>query len=275
MSVNLQTPDGPELENRGFTYRPSVCIVFSMAQPTLKPNIRKEEFLDLAEELFSSHGYENTSVHRIISEIGLSKGAFYHHFSSKSDLLDAALSRMLLRIESQLTELLETKVPAIEKLQNFFLSLDAAKTENRASSLQIGKFLLQDANGVLLIRMRREASSRFVPMLAKILEQGVLEVKFHIDNPQFVARIVWELGEAMEEALTRPLVAPAGNRIGFEELSNIYNHYMRAIERVIGAPDKSLHLTDDTMLQSWIDALPNDHAVASQKDVSLSSTRDH
>ena len=26
--------------------------------------------------------------------------------------------------------------------------------------------------------------------------------------------------------------------------------------------------------QSWIDALPNNHAVASQKDVSLSSTRD-
>ena len=45
---------------------------------------------------------------------------------------------------------------------------------------------------------------RFVPLLATILEQGALEAKFHLDNPQLVARIVWELGEAMEEALTRP-----------------------------------------------------------------------
>ena len=46
-----------------------------MTQNSLKPNARKEEFLDLAEELFASMGYENTSVDRIVSEIGLSKGA--------------------------------------------------------------------------------------------------------------------------------------------------------------------------------------------------------
>lgn len=235
-----------------------------MTQNSLKPNARKEEFLDLAEELFASLGYENTSVDRIVSEIGLSKGAFYHHFRSKSDLLDTALSRMLQRVEGQLTELLETKVPAIEKLRNFILCLDAVTSENRKSSLQIGKFLLQDANAMLLRRMSRAANRRFVPMLATILEQGVLEAKFHLDNPQLVARIVWELGEAMDEALTRLLIETPGNRIELSELSNIYNTYMLAVERVIGAPEKSLHLTDDTMLRSWIKAIPHNGVVRSQ-----------
>ena len=235
-----------------------------MTQNSLKPNARKEEFLDLAEELFASLGYENTSVDRIVSEIGLSKGAFYHHFRSKSDLLDAALSRMLQRVEGQLTELLETKVPAIEKLRNFILCLDAVTSENRKSSLQIGKFLLQDANAILLGRLRRAARSRFVPMLATIIEQGVLEGEFHLDNPQLVAQIVWEIGEAMDEALTRPLIEAAGNRIELSELLDIYNTYTLAIERVIGAPEKSLCLADDTMLQSWIATIPRNEVVGLQ-----------
>ena len=238
-----------------------------MTQTNLKPNARKEEFLDLAEDLFARLGYEKTSVDRIVFEIGLSKGAFYHHFKSKSDLLDAALARMLQRVEGQLIELLETKVPAIEKLRNFILCLDAVKSENRKSSLQIGKFLLQDANAILLGRMRRAANLRFVPMLATILEQGALEAKFHLDNPQLVARIVWKLGEAMEEALTRQLLEAPGNRIELSELSNIYNTYMMAVERVIGAPEKSLHLTDDKMLRSWIKAIPHNEVIRSQTDI--------
>ena len=225
---------------------------------------RKEEFLDLAEELFADLGYENTSVDRLISGLGVSKGAFYHHFKSKSDLLDAALARMLQRAETQLAELLETKIPAIEKLLNFMLSLEAVTSENRKSSLQIGKFLLQDANAILLGRLRRAARSRFVPMLATIIEQGVLEGEFHLDNPQLVAQIVWEIGEAMDEALTRPLIEAAGNRIELSELLDIYNTYTLAIERVIGAPEKSLCLADDTMLQSWIATIPRNEVVGLQ-----------
>ena len=128
-----------------------------MTKIRTRSDSRKEEFLDLAEELFADLGYENTSVDRLISGLGVSKGAFYHHFKSKSDLLDTALERMLLRAEGQLEEVLAVKVPALEKLQKFVAALDSATKHNRSSSLQIGKFLLQDANAMLLLRHRRAA----------------------------------------------------------------------------------------------------------------------
>ena len=231
-----------------------------MPKPRTRSDSRKEEFLDLAEELFADLGYENTSVDRLISGLGVSKGAFYHHFKSKSDLLDAALERLMLRAEAQLEEVLAAKAPALEKLQKFIVTLDSATKQNRMSSLQIGEFLLQDGNAVLLARHRRAARDRFVPVLTTIIEQGVCEGDFHLDNPQLVARVVWEIGEAMEEALARPLILATDNPIEPNQFLSIYNTYVQAIERVIGAPEGSLSLVDEIMLQSWIESVSNNIA---------------
>ena len=231
-----------------------------MPNPRTRSDSRKEEFLDLAEELFADLGYENTSVDRLISGLGVSKGAFYHHFKSKSDLLDAALERLMLRAEAQLEEVLAAKAPALEKLQKFIVTLDSATKQNRMSSLQIGEFLLQDGNAVLLARHRRAARDRFVPVLTTIIEQGVGEGDFHLDNPQLVARVVWEIGEAMEEALARPLILATDKPIEPNEFLSIYNTYVRAIERVIGAPEGSLSLVDELMIQSWIESVSNNIA---------------
>ena len=231
-----------------------------MPNPRTRSDSRKEEFLDLAEELFADLGYENTSVDRLISGLGVSKGAFYHHFKSKSDLLDAALERLMLRAEAQLEEVLAAKAPALEKLQKFIVTLDSATKQNRMSSLQIGEFLLQDGNAVLLARHRRAARDRFVPVLTTIIEQGVCEGDFHLDNPQLVARVVWEIGEAMEEALARPLILATDKPIEPNEFLSIYNTYVRAIERVIGAPEGSLSLVDEIMIQSWIESVSNNIA---------------
>jgi AcrR family transcriptional regulator len=231
-----------------------------MPNPRTRSDSRKEEFLDLAEELFADLGYENTSVDRLISGLGVSKGAFYHHFKSKSDLLDAALERLMLRAEAQLEEVLAAKAPALEKLQKFIVTLDSATKQNRMSSLQIGEFLLQDANAVLLVRHRRAARDRFVPVLTTIIEQGVGEGDFHLDNPQLVAQVVWEIGEAMEEALARPLILATDNPIEPNQFLSIYNTYVQAIERVIGAPEGSLSLVDEIMLQSWIESVSNNIA---------------
>ena len=51
--------------------------------------------LDVAFRLFMEKGYENTSIQDIISGLGgLSKGAIYHHFKSKDDILVAVIDRM-------------------------------------------------------------------------------------------------------------------------------------------------------------------------------------
>ena len=48
--------------------------------------------LDVATRLFLEKGYENTSVQDIIDNLGgLTKGAIYHHFKSKEEILAAVI----------------------------------------------------------------------------------------------------------------------------------------------------------------------------------------
>lgn len=49
------------------------------------------KILDSAVELFTSRGYENTSIDDVMTHARLTRGAFYAHFASKSELYAEAL----------------------------------------------------------------------------------------------------------------------------------------------------------------------------------------
>jgi TetR/AcrR family transcriptional regulator, cholesterol catabolism regulator len=52
---------------------------------------RKVQFIETAMKLFAEKGYYSTSIQDIVDAWGISKGAFYHHFSSKEDLMLAII----------------------------------------------------------------------------------------------------------------------------------------------------------------------------------------
>jgi len=48
-----------------------------------------QQILDVSAKLFKEQGYEKTSIQDILNELKMSKGAVYHHFKSKKEILDA------------------------------------------------------------------------------------------------------------------------------------------------------------------------------------------
>ncbi len=52
-----------------------------------------ELIVDTAEQLFSSKGFSQTTLHDIAQHAELSRGAIYWHFKDKTELLDAILAR--------------------------------------------------------------------------------------------------------------------------------------------------------------------------------------
>ena len=59
---------------------------------------RKNEILDVAERLFGTKGFDNTSTSDILNEVGIARGTLYYHFKSKEDILDAMIDRMTGRL---------------------------------------------------------------------------------------------------------------------------------------------------------------------------------
>jgi AcrR family transcriptional regulator len=54
----------------------------------------KRALVDVAEDLFTEHGYANTSLDAIVGGARVTKGALYHHFSGKQALFEAVFERV-------------------------------------------------------------------------------------------------------------------------------------------------------------------------------------
>lgn len=213
---------------------------------------RREAFLDTAEELFTEFGYENASIERLISRLGVSKGAFYHYFRSKSDLLDAMIDRILARFQTNFAEILESRGPAVEKLQKILNSFFTGSSAHRKLATQLGDLLLNEANAVLISRHRQAARERFVPLLNEIIIQGLNEGEFHVETPRRVAHIIWDIGQSWDEAVYRALFEAGEAPTQRDELLLLNKSYTLAIERVLGAPEGSLYI-DAKLLEPWIE----------------------
>jgi TetR/AcrR family transcriptional repressor of nem operon len=53
----------------------------------------RQQIMDAAQAMILERGYGGTSVDSVIKGLGLTKGAFFHHFNSKGDLAKALIQR--------------------------------------------------------------------------------------------------------------------------------------------------------------------------------------
>ena len=51
----------------------------------------REKLLAAFRAAFLKWGFERTTIQSVLTETGLSKGAMYHHFRSKSEIIEALL----------------------------------------------------------------------------------------------------------------------------------------------------------------------------------------
>jgi AcrR family transcriptional regulator len=61
------------------------------------PEVTVEKILEVSQRLFLTNGYDNTTIQDIVEELGgLTRGAIYHHFKSKEEIMDALTNKMFL-----------------------------------------------------------------------------------------------------------------------------------------------------------------------------------
>jgi AcrR family transcriptional regulator len=221
--------------------------------PPSEENDRRDALLDAAAGLFAAHGYAQTSVSRIAKQAGIAKATFYHHFESKSDLLDALVRRFVAEIPSIVAPVVDdASLDALTKLRRFFEALNAWKVTRRGLMLQLGAALNDDANVLLADRLRRASFDAFSPWLERVVAQGVAEGCFDVAHPGHATRFIEALLQALRGPVMRILEAPDASSEA--ELVGLYRAQAEAIERVLGAPPGSVELVDRATLHTWVEA---------------------
>ena len=57
------------------------------------PRVGRDHILDIAEKLFTEHGYKSASIRAIASECGVTNAAIYYHFPNKESLFAEVMHR--------------------------------------------------------------------------------------------------------------------------------------------------------------------------------------
>jgi len=157
------------------------------------PAVRRAELVDCAQGLFLTRGYERTTVNDVINATGLSKGAFYHHFRSKEDLLEAIADRFARESLGFIAGLqADTSLDALGRL-NRLLALGREWKRGHIAELRaMFATLLKPENAVLYHRIVDAAFAVLAPALAEIIRQGEAEGVFDPVDPRAAAdTLLW------------------------------------------------------------------------------------
>ncbi len=67
----------------------------SATRTRLEPDVRREQILEVAQQMFSERNYAAVSMSQIAAEAGVARGLLHHHFGSKRDLYLEVVKRLV------------------------------------------------------------------------------------------------------------------------------------------------------------------------------------
>lgn len=145
--------------------------------------------VDVAARLFMEKGYEHTSIQDIIDHLGgLSKGAIYHHFKSKEEILYAVTDKITAQSNQMLVIIRgRTDLNGKEKLKTMF-----RESLNRSALDDIYTIVPNFYNNPrLLASILHETIEVSAPdYIQPIIEQGVADGSISTQHPKQLAELI-------------------------------------------------------------------------------------
>ncbi|MHB8065721.1 MAG: TetR/AcrR family transcriptional regulator [Ruminiclostridium sp.] len=166
------------------------------------PDIRKKEIIETAEKLFLEKGYPETTIEDILKAANLSKGGFYHYYSSKEEVLSAIINSLVDGILQEIQSIIDShEHNAFQKLQLFFEKQLVLK---KPKILLTKYFAHEKQENFLVYKYNALIWQKYVAPLSQIIQQGISEGFFNLQYPfetvDILIRTISSLGD-LEDAL--------------------------------------------------------------------------
>ena len=206
------------------------------------PEMTVEKILDVAQRLFLEKGYDHTTIQDIVDHLeGLSKGAVYHHFKSKEEIMDAVGDRMFSENNPFEKVRGRTDLNGLEKLREAIRvnQSDEERTNMTLQSIPLTR------NPKLLVEMVESNRRVLTPYYLELLEEGNKDGSLHTEY----AREISELLPLLTSLWLLPSVFPATK----EEMKHKF-HFLGEMLEKMGVPlmDASIY----ALVEDFFDKMP-------------------
>jgi AcrR family transcriptional regulator len=213
-----------------------------------KDKIEKiQEYLDVALELFSSKGYEKTTINDIINKLGVSKGAFYHYFNSKEDIIEAIAVGYSDRIGAIIRSVLKRNdLNAIEKFNMCFEETQEYKKRESERRSKIRGSMQNVENIKLQKKIMDKIYERYLVFFDQIVKEGIEQKLFNIvyckELPVFLLKMSNGLKESIDVLLQRADEENMEQVEFFKELDDLLTFYEDVFKRVLNLKEHSIKI---------------------------------
>ena len=220
--------------------------------------VKRKEILDVAQRLVYTKGFDQMSIQDILDELHISKGAFYHYFASKGELLEALIDRMRLDVEPIMLPIIDDPdLPTFDKLHRFFDVVGRWKTARKEYLLSLLRVWYADENAIMRQKSTASVTKWFAPLLAGVIRQGAQEGVLSTTFPDQAAEIIIGLLQSLGETFKDLLFGSQPSEEKMQRATAVVAAYNDAMERVLGAAPGALNLIDADTLNEWF--VSDDH----------------
>ncbi len=227
------------------------------------PDVRRAELLERAAGLFVRHGYDNVSLNDLIADAGVSKGAFYHWFPSKDALISALAERGAREVFARVEDAVAgCDGDALARLNALLQAGFAAKmTMGAPEQLAAMASLLRPDNAHLYGRIVAAEEALFLPLLTRLIGDGVAQGAFDTFDPEGVADMIYGLAARTNSATLAALQAADGSArdAAIDTLATRFRLHGLAVDRILGLPDGSVATLTRAQVEAMVAAPPRDH----------------
>jgi len=157
-----------------------------MARTVKKPDVRRQEIVEAAMNLFLEKSYDHTTTNDVMKTLGIAKGTIYHYFPSKSALLDAVVKQMA-------ADYIGRRIPTLEACTEGALARIACLFSREALNTkekETIECLHQPGNVTLHARLLAVLVEQMAPVFGDLITEGVKEGVFDTDHPLEVAELL-------------------------------------------------------------------------------------
>lgn len=150
------------------------------------PQRTVEKILEVSLALFNEKGYEKTTIQDIVNALGMSKGAIYHHFKSKDEIIEA-LSERCYHGDAQM-ELLRnaSDKTGIEKLRAIIYRQIQNEEKKQIDTISINLW----KNPKIFMSGMAENLSVNSQIVERILKEGMEDGSIRSQDPLCAAQVL-------------------------------------------------------------------------------------
>lgn len=143
------------------------------------PEVTVDKILEVSERLFLEKGYDNTTIQNIVDELGgLTKGAVYHHFKSKEEIMDALGTKLFSNNNPFEVVKKRTDLNGLQKMRMAILlnQSDEKQVELSKQAIPLMK------NPHVLARMLETNRRILCPHWQELIEEGIKDGSIHTEH---------------------------------------------------------------------------------------------